>query len=653
MGSRMKYASTRWLSRAFGVLAALLFLSITGPAASAAGFIDYLYVEANEGDSSGGHVAIRFGEETFHFQQESPGILRIRRHDAAAFTHIYAILGNRTIHESRIGVSDDTYSLLRGAFARLLMIQDAQAERREALHRDTELFERLLREESQGAGGGKEIPVPISGLGYFRQGDAPSSPVLAQLRDRIIATYGEGFLNGKKVLAETTIRGLELRAAGKQAPISRDSYPVFDATVSSRYDDALHGLVAVNMLEAAAPLQTGTFWPPEDDAFKLQPREREALQNFAAQLAADLVRLAASPRDDWGVPFLLGMARLEAIEASVSSGRLVLLDIFNPDAKVPANQNTALRPYLPMMEHDLREIFLQKRQRLFAADSFQEADYAVMERSGNLLLDVERARVTGTPLRAVPQKAFPSLAATVKVPPPGEPVQANLVHEEAAARAAEADYAAELNRLYGYDLFRRNCVTEVFAVINRALSPEATGSAGNGPAAGQAEPLRAESTKRLGGYIDASQGLDFIPFVSAGAVEKNYAVVESRDLPSYRAARLAEMKAHEATLKVFLRESNTITSSVYRPGPGDSAFLFFTDDHVALRPLFGIFNLLVGLGQGVAGVVTMPVEGPDRFLSGTKGVLFSLPELVFINLRKGSMAYVEKAAEKREEGRGF
>ena len=29
--------------------------------------IDYLTIAANEGGSSGGHAAIRFGEETFHF----------------------------------------------------------------------------------------------------------------------------------------------------------------------------------------------------------------------------------------------------------------------------------------------------------------------------------------------------------------------------------------------------------------------------------------------------------------------------------------------------------------------------------------------------------------------------------------------------------
>lgn len=646
----MTSARGGWLPRAVAVVASILFWWGSGAAAVAAASIDYLYVEANEGDSSGGHVAIGFGEETYHFQQESPGILRIRRHDAAAFRHIYAMLGNRTIHESRIAVSDDTYHLLRGAFSRLLTIQDAQAERRLALHRDTELFELLLRQSRQGSAGSGLILRPISGLGYFQTGKAPASadaslsfsPAIAALRGRITATYGDAFLPQRAAQARAAIGDLELKAAGRQPPISRDSYPVFPPTVSACYDDALHALFAVQMLQEAAPLRSGSFWSPEGDFFKLKPREREALQRYALQLEGELVRLAASRRDDWGVPFLLGMARLQTIEATLERGRLVLLDIFTPEATVPGKQDDALRRYLPMMERDLREVFTQKRQRFFAGNSFQEANYALLERSGNLLLDVERALSTGTPLRAVPQQAFPSLAATESVPSPREPQEAALAREVQAAQAAEREYAAELNRLYGYDLFHHNCVTEVFQVINQTLAAQE----GNGAAAGGEKALRAESQKRLGGYLDPSYGLDFIPFRSAAAVDKSYAVVETRDFPSYRRARVAEMKEREAAWKVFLRESNTITSTVYRPGPDDSAFLFFTDDNVPLRPLFGVFNLLVGLGQGVAGVVTMPVTGPDRFLSGARGVLFSLPELVFINLRKGSTAYVEGTEEK-------
>ena len=70
----------------------------------------YLQVAANEGDSSGGHTALRFDKETFHFQHETSGIIRIHRLDSKTFDHMYAVLGNRAIQESWIEVSEETYT---------------------------------------------------------------------------------------------------------------------------------------------------------------------------------------------------------------------------------------------------------------------------------------------------------------------------------------------------------------------------------------------------------------------------------------------------------------------------------------------------------------------------------------------------------------
>jgi len=662
MGAPIALAWSGSGARAAGLIAALFFWWGAGQGALAATFVDYLYVEANEGDSSGGHVAISFGNETFHFQHESPGILRIQRQETAAFRHIYGMLGNRAIRTSRITVSEDTYTLLRDAFVRLLMVQDAQVEIRDALHRDVALIDLMLRQRRAPQPNTGEILLTLTGLGYFLP-DAPSqletarggivkkegagtvSPALASLRDRIRVTYGEGFITERVTRARARLRGMEPLATRKPLPaVTRDRFPVSDAAVSTRYEETLHAIFALELLQAALPLREGTFWTPDGDDFRLEPAEALALKEVAVHLENDLVRLADSPRQDWGIPFVVGMARLTAIEASLASGHLVLLDIFPPDDQLPHRHDAALRPYLPRMKNETREVFLQKRKQFFTAGGFREADYAVLERSGNLLLNIDRAMATGTPLRAVPKSPFPALAAKLSVPQPGAADDALLERELAAAQTAERDYAAALGRLYAYNLFRHNCVTEIFSIINSALASKAPGRETEEvfPAS-----TRAESVRRLGGFVDAEQGLAFIPFVSAGAVERSYAVVETREDPSCRTARLAEMKMHEAPLKVFLRESNTITSSVYRLDPDDSDFLFFTDDTVLLRPLFGAFNLLTGLGKGLLGVVTMPVEGPERLVSGARGMLFSFPELVFVNLRKGSMAYVEKSAEPR------
>jgi hypothetical protein len=130
--------------------------------------------------------------------------------------------------------------------------------------------------------------------------------------------------------------------------------------------------------------------------------------------------------------------------------------------------------------------------------------------------------------------------------------------------------------------------------------------------------------------------------VSARAVRETYAVSETIEIPSYRLAGLARLARSEGALRVRARESNTLTSTLYRRNPADSAFLFFTDDTVATRPLLGAVNVVAGLGASVAGVFTLAVDRGDLLRAGLRGVLFSLPELAFFNIRKGSLLFAPR-----------
>jgi hypothetical protein len=643
------------------LLAALLVCMAARGVAGAEAFIGYLYVAPNEGDSSGGHVALRFTNETFHFQHEPPGILRLQRHDAAAFRYMYAGLGNRAIRESRIAVSSETYAAIRDAFARLLLVQDAQMEVRDALRKNVEFFELLLRQQRDGALKTNELRLPVSGLGYFFPDASPPSspsvaatpahetvsPALVALRNRIRASYGAFYLPQRVAEAKALLQGLQLTAIGNPpTELTSVSFPNFVTPVARRFEDAVQAVLAVQILEKAPALRDGTYWRADDSGIKLEPEQLLALKNHAADLEEDLVALVKSSRPDWGAPFILGMARLGAIEATVASGRLVLLDLFAPAGFLPPRQDRAMRPYLPMLRKELRAVFFDKMNRFLSERRFREGDYASMERAGNLLLDVERSLKSGAPLRAVPRHTFPSREAVVAVPLAGEPDEATLTREVAAAKTAEAGYLDLLTERYGYDLFRHNCVTEIFSVINSTMAAAATESAIPDVKKNTVE----EATRRLGGYLDAREPLAFIPIVSSRMVQRSYAVTSTQELPSYRGARVRELQAREGTLRTYLRECNTITSSVYRPGPDDSAFLFFTDDAFFLRPLFGAFNLVAGVAEGLWGVATLPLAGPERMISGARGILFSLPELVFVNLRKGSMAYVEETQTDAEAG---
>ncbi|MGZ8200517.1 MAG: hypothetical protein ACXWUC_06980, partial [Methylosarcina sp.] len=89
-----------------------------------------------------------------------------------------------------------------------------------------------------------------------------------------------------------------------------------------------------------------------------------------------------------------------------------------------------------------------------------------------------------------------------------------------------------------------------------------------------------------------------------------------------------------------LKESNVLSSRLYRYNPDDALFVFFTDDNIPMRPLFGLFNTAAGIGQGVYGLFSWPLDSGKNLKSGATGILMSLPELIFFNMRKGSYKYL-------------
>lgn len=92
---------------------------------------------------------------------------------------------------------------------------------------------------------------------------------------------------------------------------------------------------------------------------------------------------------------------------------------------------------------------------------------------------------------------------------------------------------------------------------------------------------------------------------------------------------------------VWLKESNTLSSTLYQWREQDTAFLFFTDDLMGLRPILGGLNVLSGGLYGLVGLLSLPLDGGTRLGQALEGLLYSLPELLFINLRKGSYGEAE------------
>ena len=92
---------------------------------------------------------------------------------------------------------------------------------------------------------------------------------------------------------------------------------------------------------------------------------------------------------------------------------------------------------------------------------------------------------------------------------------------------------------------------------------------------------------------------------------------------------------------IRLRESTAYTATSYEPQLRDSAFLLFTDDVFWRRPAYGVVNLLFGLGYTGYGLAAAPFDRGARVHAGLTGMLWSLPELALMNVRKGSYDLID------------
>ena len=109
---------------------ALALLLFTGSVQ--ANVIRFLYIEASEGNASGGHVALQIGEDAYHYQYEA-GMVRLFKHNAEAFRVNYRLRQNRTLHIADIALSQATYDQINNHFKVALLSQNQNLKQLKAM----------------------------------------------------------------------------------------------------------------------------------------------------------------------------------------------------------------------------------------------------------------------------------------------------------------------------------------------------------------------------------------------------------------------------------------------------------------------------------------------------------------------------------------
>lgn len=579
---------------------------------------DFLYIDANVGTSSGGHVALRLGDEVFHYQHDPEGFAVLARDEWPHFRATYNDLDNRNIHVARVGLAADDLEQVHDHFTRRHLIQARHLDFLAALRGDRELFQQLR------AGATPAVP----GAGFF----APSrrgAPELAMLNREIAARFGAGFPQRQIDALEERLHAR--RPAGVDVgplEVSDLRYPAYPATFARQHLDSLAKLTALRVLAGA--------WAPSDRAFldpqhygvparerHLAPTERALLQRLRRQLYRAVPDLLDSPRGDGGFPLLLALIRYVAVAKSLALDRLVLV---NPYEGLAANIAAADAPQrrrgLELAVPRLAAAFRETRQAFFALEDPDEASLNLLENAAARYFETFRGLRERTSFHLSAGIVVPEAARAVPSPTPalGELESSRAIEPADAAYRA---FRAKLEAAYPYQLMARNCATELVRTLNSAF------------------PRVEEVRRALGASLDPDDVSVRVPFRLYERVVARLRTEQRSLLPSYRNRQLGAFAAREHPLWIYLAESNTVTSTLYRPRRGDTRFLLFTEDVAWLRPVYGAVNLGYGLVHAGVGLITAPIDQGEGLREGLRGALFSLPELVFANIRKGSFASTE------------
>jgi hypothetical protein len=585
-------------------------------APASTGSFDYLYIEASSGSSAGGHAAVRFGDRVYHFQHESPGIIAPAVQSWESFDLDYRGHGNRPIHVQRILVDPAAAERLRDAFHRRLVVQRSHMELLAAAGRDVELLAALGDGAAEGRGG-----VALPGAGYFfddgangeRRQDAIAPAAFLELRRELDRSLGDGTVSRRRRELRSRIARL---APPRPPPV--ETWPregriaPAATTLSGTYSDLLLEWLALTVIAGEAA--------PVPEAFRtapgpLSPREHRALEERETGQRRVVLELLGSRRRDRGHALLIALARLVAARTSRDGGALVVLDTFSDRTpSVPAAALAPLRRRVERILGERRAEMEEARAAAFDAPAAAELPWSRFEVSVNVVLELEGA-LAGRPLRRHQDELVP-LRGSGRRPewpaPRLSPSRWRAAMDEASGRRAGLE--SELRRLHGYELVGRNCVTEIFRTLDGA---DAGGA--------------------LGGRVSAGDGASFIPFVSARAVRAAYRVGGEAVLPSYREQALRRRLATSGSWRVRLREETAPASTLVPFDPREEIFLFFSTGAVAVRPLLGLSNVLFGLGGIAGGLLAAPFDGATLLRAAGRGVLYSAPELVFINIRKGTV----------------
>lgn len=573
----------------------------------------FIYISASDGNASGGHTALRFANDTYHFQHYDGGIIRLVKDSSADFDFQYRYLENRTFYQATLDLEQQDYEQLHNHF-NLRFIQQKQ---QDAIRNEIDLNIALLSNQTS------HPQLTIKGTGLFDTktiAHGSEAQTISKLQQQIAQHYSADYLSRRIEQLKSAIASLQPQPWAKNSlQFSIDTFSPIPYSFATRYLDSVSKLWLLEIINNGNALNQQAYFSPESSAFNLAQTEITELKYFQRLLTHDLLSLLGSNRPDWGSAAFSLYARILTLTLAIDSGKLVFLDSFrDSNPTIPYTEVAQYKEnFLHQQQQALTSISQLKKVLFSQANALTEQAYGQLEMQSNYYYERERGLKNRQSIRISGEQRLATKSITL--PADMYPVLGQSQTTTALARfkAYQKKIDQQLKQLYSYDLFTRNCVTEITSTVNQLATHNQ-----------QITELSQLTDKDL---------IAFIPFGSFRSLSGDYT---KQTLPSFRHQQLKKMYAEENDLLVFLREFNTLSATNYKFNEQDAAFLIFTDNNILLRPIFGSINLIAATTVSIYGSLALAFDSGKALKDGTMGILMSLPELAFFNIRKGSYKHL-------------
>ncbi len=599
--------------------------------------LDFIYIDSSVDEAAGGHAAIRFGQTVFHFQHTDEGFFLLVKDSWDAFRYLYNDLQNRTLAVATLPLTAEAYQIIKNHFLTRYLIQQKRFSVLRHLQKEETFYEGL----QSGKG-----TVSITGLGLFAP-DTQNDTEAHRLKEHIEARLGFFFLEDLQQRLEQQLRHcrIHLQPEPINSIAQNPSLPTLSMSSSIRlYFDllALHEAVAV--LAESRPVLPSRYLRVSEDLGRLSEAESMRLEHYRSKILQSLLNLLISPNPANSGTIFLQTARYQALSQSITNKYLSTLDPFSdapdsvnveslenayisiPQATLANSASTgdsgivdfSKRSYFEQLRMERRADARTSREFFFTSEEDENIAYNQIESSFARLQELELAGKSKGRMRIENGSLLPCKSHLVEKDASQFPMVANAYQ---IAKTNREMMMKQLLEVYDYNLFEKNCVTELFQTVYSAFTNDE------------------QAAHELGGYLRPGEYFSFVPFRSFDLMQQYFPISSVDILPSLR-KRWIESVRHRQGLLALLQESNTLTSTIYNTWEEDTPFLFFTDDAFLMRPFYGVVNLAYAAISSAGGVCTFPVDGGTLLKRSFRGMVFSLPELTFVNIRKGTFPAV-------------